>query len=215
MKTKFVKELPLIFITLVPLVFLFVNWNALPAQLPMHWNANGEIDNYGPRYMPALLCIGLYLLFIIVPRIDPRKRNYDLFAGTYYKLRLVLALFFSAISVVTMMIGLGAGIQMHTFIMIGISILFTMMGNYMSTIRPNYFLGIRTPWTLDNEEVWKRTHLLGGRLWFWGGIACLIASFSLPQHVLTIFFIAAVVIISLLPIIYSYLLFRKLKSSHS
>lgn len=215
MKTKLAKELPLVLIMLAPMVFLLIKWNEIPEQIPMHWNIEGEVDGYGPKYLTPLFNIGLYLLLLIAPKIDPRKRNYDLFAGTYYKLRMLLILFFSTMSVVTLLIGMGAEIRMERFISIAVSILFAIMGNYMSTIRPNFFIGIRTPWTLDNEDVWKRTHLLGGRFWFWGGLACLIASFMLPNEALAVFMVAVLLIVSIIPIVYSYILFRKLKNSHS
>jgi uncharacterized membrane protein len=215
MRTKLIRELPMTLIMMIPLVFLMINWNSLPEQLPTHWNMEGEIDGYGPKWSMPLLNLGIYLLLLVAPRIDPRKKNYDLFSGTYYKVRLVLTLFFSAMSVIIMMIALGADIKMERFIAVGVSILFTVLGNYMGTIRPNYFFGIRTPWTLDNEEVWRRTHILGGRFWFWGGLACLAASLILPNEALVIVLISILGTISLVPVIYSYVLFRKIKNSHS
>jgi uncharacterized membrane protein len=214
MRTTFKKELPLLIVLLIPLVFLAIKWNELPEQLPMHWNLEGEIDGYGPKYLTPLLSIGIYLLLLVLPMIDPRGKNFDKSPGSYYKIRFALTLFFSAFTVVTILIALGMEIRMERFVSIAVSLLFIVMGNYMSTVRPNYFFGIRTPWTLDNEEVWKRTHLLGGRLWFWGGLACLIAAFTLGNEALAFILTGAIIIMSLVPIIYSFVLFRKLKNSH-
>ena len=88
----------------------------------------------------------------------------------------------------------------------------TTLGNYFKTIKPNYFIGIRTPWTLENEEVWKKTHLFGGKLWFIGGLLIFILSLIIPDNYSFYVLITVTVIISILPIIYSYLEFKKLKA---
>lgn len=92
-----------------------------------------------------------------------------------------------------------------------ISLFFIIFGNYMGNIRPNWFVGIRTPWTMDNEEVWRKTHQLAGKLWFSGGIAALIFSFVLTKY-FNYWFIPLLFTITLIPIIYSYLLYKKIVS---
>ena len=97
------------------------------------------------------------------------------------------------------------------FIFAIIGLLFTFLGNYFKTLKPNYFIGIRTPWTLENEEVWKKTHLLGGKMWFVGGLL-MAMTFVLPEPLNLYAFLGITAIISIIPIVYSYLEFKKLKS---
>ncbi|KEF37930.1 SdpI/YhfL protein family [Schinkia azotoformans MEV2011] len=83
------------------------------------------------------------------------------------------------------------------------------LGKYMSRIQFNYTMGIRTPWTLANEEVWRRTHQLGGPLWLIGGIIIIILAF-LPGKIAFIFMMIMIAIITIIPVLYSYFLFKKL-----
>jgi uncharacterized membrane protein len=202
---KFLKrELPLLVILLAPIVYLLIVWDRLPDQLPSHWDFNGEVNGYGPKYYIVLLNIGLYLLLLLIPKIDPRKKNYDLFSSTYFKLRFLLILFFSVISSLIITKSLGHDIDIDRVILIGCILLFIGLGNYMGTIKTNWFIGVRTPWTLENETVWKKTHLLTGRLWFWMGLILLVFSFFLPKDILNKVFFISVIIMVLIPIVYSY-----------
>ena len=99
-----------------------------------------------------------------------------------------------------------------TLIFALIGLLFAGLGNYFKTIKPNYFIGIRTPWTLENEEVWKKTHHFGGKLWFAGGLLIFILSLIIPIVYSFYVLMTVTVIISIIPIIYSYLEFKKLKT---
>ena len=98
-----------------------------------------------------------------------------------------------------------------SFIFAIIGLLFAFLGNYFKTIKPNYFIGIRTPWTLENEEVWRKTHLLGGKMWFVGGLIMAL-TFVLPESLSLYVFLGITAIISVIPIVYSYLEFKKIKN---
>ena len=125
-------------------------------------------------------------------------------------LRLILALFMSALAIYILY-----SVQQKTsnpvliFPLVGL--LFAFLGNYFKTIKPNYFIGIRTPWTLENEEVWKKTHLMGGKLWFVGGLL-MAMTFVLPNDVQFYTFMGITAVISIVPIVYSYLEFKKIKN---
>lgn len=211
----FKKELPILAILIAPIIYLLVVWDKLPEQLPIHWNIKGEADNYGPRYLMPLINVGLYILLLIVPKIDPRKRNYDIFSATYFKLRLILVLYFSALSSVIITKFIGFDIDLNRIIVIGVILLLTVLGNYMGTIKPNWFIGIRVPWTLESESVWRKTHYLAGKLWFWMGLVLLILSFFLPDDILHTTLFSAVMVMAITPIIYSYIIFQKEKDSKS
>ena len=210
---KIKKEIPFISIALLPFVYLAYIWNRLPEKVPMHWNVSGEIDDYGNKnelLFMLLLVVGLpYLIFLVIPHIDPKQKLQNM-GNKLNNLRFVLSLFMSALAIFILY-----SVQQKTsntgLIFAIVGLLFAFLGNYFKTIKPNYFIGIRTPWTLENEEVWKKTHLLGGKMWFVGGLL-MAMTFVLPDPLNLFVFLGITAIISIIPIIYSYLEFRKLKS---
>ena len=211
---KFLKrELPLLALVLAPIIYLIIVWDKLPDQLPRQWSFNGEVVNYGPKYYIVLLNVGLYLLLLLAPIIDPRKKNYDIFSSTYFKLRLTLALFCSTISTLIITKGLGYDINIDKIILIGVILLFITLGNYLGTIKSNWFIGIRVPWTLQNDVVWRKTHILAGRLWFWVGLVLLFLSFLLPYRILNITLFVCILIMVIIPIVYSYVIYQKVIKS--
>lgn len=204
------KEIIILCVLIAPIIYMLIVWKQIPEQVPIHFNLKGEADNYGSKYLFPLLHIGLYLLLLILPKIDPRKKNYEIFSSTYFKLRFVLILFFSVIIFLIITNGIGMHVNMERILVTGLLLLFTIMGNYLGNIRPNWFIGIRTPWTLENETVWKKTHFMAGKLWFWAGLAGLVLSFFLTGRILHYIIIAIVLIISITPLVYSFIIFKKM-----
>lgn len=213
MHTNLKKELGIIVIVLMPAIYLALKWNDLPDQVPSHWNIEGEVDGYSSKYVMPLVNILIYPLLLLIPLIDPRKKNYRFFAGAYFKIRFVLHLFLSIMTMTVLLMATGADIQVDRVVVTCVLLLFIALGNYMGNIRSNYFVGIRTPWTLENTEVWRRTHLVAGRLWFWGGLVCLIISFFISEPSVFVVIISVIAILSIVPVVYSYLIFRKLKKT--
>ena len=208
------KELPYILIALIPFIYLAFIWNNLPETVPMHWNGKGEIDRYGSKNelwsMTAMLSGLGYFLFLIIPKIDP-KGKLSKMGNKLDNLRLMMALFMSALPMF-IIYNVQQSESKPTFIFALIGLLFAGLGNYFKTIKPNYFIGIKTPWTLENEEVWKKTHLFGGKLWFAGGLLIFILSLIIPSIYSFYVLMTVTVIISIIPIIYSYLEFKKIKA---
>ncbi len=210
---KFKKEIPFIAVALLPFVYLAYIWNELPKEVPMHWNASGEIDRWGDKselFMMLFMLTGItYFVFLIIPYIDPKQKLQNM-GNKLNNLRLILALFMSALAIYILY-----SVQQKTsnpvliFPLVGL--LFAFLGNYFKTIKPNYFIGIRTPWTLENEEVWKKTHLIGGKLWFVGGLLMAL-TFVLPNKIQIYTFLAIAAVITIVPIVYSYLEFKKIKN---
>lgn len=210
---KFKKEIPFIAVALLPFVYLAYIWNELPKKVPMHWNASGEIDRWGDKselFVMLFMLTGItYFIFLVIPYIDPKQRLQSM-GNKLNNLRLILGLFMSALAIYILY-----SVQQKTsnpvliFPLIGL--LFAFLGNYFKTIKPNYFIGIRTPWTLENEEVWKKTHLIGGKLWFVGGLLMAL-TFVLPNEMQLYTFLGITIVISIVPIVYSYLEFKKIKN---
>lgn len=208
-KSFFKREVIVWVALLIPNIYMAVVWNQLPEQLPIHWNIQGEADQYAPKYTLPIIHLGVYLLFLIIPMIDPRKKNYEIFLKTYFKLRLVLVLFFGMINALVFTNELGYPIDLARGIIISVLVLFVLLGNYLQNVRPNWFIGIRTPWTLENEDIWRKTHFLASKLFFWGGLIMLILSFILAQQILFPVVFGGIIALSLAPVAYSFILYQK------
>lgn len=210
---KFKKEIPFLAIALIPFVYLIYIWNRLPEKVPMHWNGAGEIDRYGDKKeLVAMLCmlVGItYFVFLIIPYVDPKQKLQNM-GNKLNNLRMILTLFMSGLAVFIL-----NSVQQKSsnpgFVFAIIGLLFAFLGNYFKTIKPNYFIGIKTPWTLENEEVWKKTHVLGGKLWFIGGLLMAL-TFLLPNEMQLYTFLGITAVITIVPIVYSYLEFKKIKN---
>lgn len=215
MNTTFKKELPLLAVVLLPITYLFYTWNTLPEKVPTHFNINGEIDAWGNKnsliFMILLLPVLSYAIMTIVPKIDPKKRL-DLMGGKYQQLKFILVSFMSVLALFIIYISKNQNLTSPNIILVLIGILIFALGNYFKVIQQNYFIGIKTPWTLENKEVWKLTHILAGKLWIIGGLLIIILSLMLPENINFYVFIPILVIISLLPVIYSYVKFKELKT---
>lgn len=190
----------------------------LPDRIPSHWNIYGQIDGYSSRAFGAffvpLLMVGIYLLMVLVPLLDPRRENYSRFAGAYTFLRWALVLFMLSLYVVTLLAALGYIVDISIFVKAGVAVLFIIIGNFMGQFRHNYFVGIKTPWTLANEDVWQRTHRMGGRLWVASGLVCLALSPVNAAWSAYLYF-AVLLLMTAAPIAYSYLLFTRWKKGQS
>ncbi|OLN31152.1 SdpI family protein [Desulfosporosinus metallidurans] len=188
---------------------------SLPDRVPIHWNARGEINGYGSKLFGAfglpLINLGMYLMFLALPYIDPKRKNYASFKSTYQFQKYLLMVFFLGLEVFTLLISTGVVVNRPIFIQIMISLLFILLGNVMGRVRHNYFIGIKTPWTLANEEVWRKTHRLAAPLWVIGGIINILLSFT-GINFNGIAFILILAVISLVPIVYSYFAYQKIVS---
>ncbi len=212
MQFSFKKEIPLLIIVAIPFIYLAYLWNELPAKVPVHWNLKGEIDRWGEKQelllIPILLPLLIYVIFLVVPFIDPKKQLRKM-GAKYDNLKFLLTLFMSVLALFIIHTAKEASFSNPSSIFILIGVLYIVFGNYFKTIKPNYFIGIRTPWTLENATVWKQTHQLGGKIWFVGGIVVIISALVLPKDVSYVFFIISTLLLAFIPIIYSYVLFKK------
>ncbi|MGG0333789.1 SdpI family protein [Priestia aryabhattai] len=199
-------------ITLLTLVAWLIALPHLPATMPIHWGANGEADGFATKINAMILTVGImvliYFIIAFVPRIDPRKENYKYFSKTYnIVLNAVLLLFFF-VNMSTILQGLGYNVPMAYIAPIMAGLVFIIIGNYLQRVRSNYFMGIRTPWTLSNENVWKKTHRLSGKIFFIGGLLILISAF-LPDGYKSVIMWGSIVLCVAIPYLYSYVAYKK------
>ncbi len=202
---------------IAPAVYLAIAWNTLPETIAMHFNIKGDIDRYGGKNELATMILILtavnavvYLVLPQVYKIDP-KRYAPENKGRLFRIAFAVAVFTAAVLCLIIYSSIHGNIKFSMrFILAGVGLMLAVVGNYIYNIKPNYFAGIRLPWTLNNDENWKRTHLLGGKLLFGGGlliaVICLFASFIFSM--ITLFVILSTVI--LITCIYSYRLYKKL-----
>jgi uncharacterized membrane protein len=210
MKFKLQKELPLLLISILPALFLVYIWNNLPVRVPMHWDINGEVNRFGNKnelIFVGILPIFIYALFLAIPMMDPKKRL-EAMGDKFYTIRLITGLFITVLFLFIIYSVKEQSLGNPNYLFMIIGAFFVLLGNYFKNIKPNYFVGIRTPWTLENETIWKTTHRFAGKLWVVGGLAVIISCFIFDHKIALNIFIVVTAIISLVPILHSYLLFR-------
>jgi len=187
-------------------------WSRLPATVPTHWNVRGQVDGYASRWVAALGLpaglLALRLVFTALPRVDPLRRNYAEFFDTYWLIANAILLFMLAFHVVVILNGIGYPINLTRLVPIGLGLLFVVFGNVLTRVGPNWFMGIRTPWTLSNETVWRKTHRLGGWIMVAAGILMMLATL-LPVTATIPVLVVALIVGTVVPVVYSYLLWRK------
>ncbi|RYJ40672.1 putative integral membrane protein [Flavobacterium anhuiense] len=214
MNLEFKKELPLIGIVLIPFVYLATIWKSLPEIVPIHWNSRGEIDGWGNKLtliaILFMLPVLTYIVLSFITKIDPKKRM-SLMGGKLYQLKFILVLFMSLLALFIIYSTKSQSVSSPSFVFALAGALFMILGNYFKVIRPNYFIGIKTPWTLENQEVWKTTHVFAGKLWFVGGLIIILGSLIFESSVFSKAFLIIVFTIAIVPIAYSYLKYRSLK----
>ena len=211
MRASLRTELPHLAVIAAMFVLAAATWSAVPDRIPVHWDLAGRVDRYGGKFegllLMPLLTLGIYLLFLVAPRFDQGRSNYARFWRPYWIMRLaavvVLALVYGFILLWTW------GIQLDVWTVVPILVggLFVVLGSVMGKIRPNWFVGIRTPWTLSSELSWTKTHRLGGRLFVLVGIALLTSGFVGSTRDL-LFGLAVVTGCVLWLLLYSYLVWR-------
>lgn len=217
MKPLLKKEWPIILIILLPFIYLGYLWPHLPDKVPLHWNINGEIDRYGNKaeliIIPILLPLLIYIVFLVIPKIDP-KNKLNKMGNKLQSLKALLTIITSIIALFILYSVKIQNLPNPNYSILGIGVLFVILGNYFKTIQPNYFIGIKTPWTLENETIWKETHRMAGKLWLIGGLVIIFTSLVLDNKSNLTLFLIITGIITVIPIVYSYLLFKKQKNDN-
>jgi len=216
MKNKSISEISLIAIVAIPFIYLAYIWNSLPEKVPVHWNIEGEIDRYGEKWelliIPILLPLLTYVILILAPAIDPKGKLAQM-GKKYGQLKNLLVVFMTVLATYILYSAKTASISSPNTVILLIGVLYIIIGNYAKTLKPNYFIGIRTPWTLESPEVWKRTHLVAGKLWFIGGILVTFCSIFFAEKTSMAIFFAITAIICIIPFIHSFIMHRNLKAA--
>jgi uncharacterized membrane protein len=167
-KTNWRIELALLALIALMFAAALVVWPSAPPEIPVHWNASGQVDRYGGKFegllLLPLMALGIYLLMRYLPNIDPGRVNYARFGGAYTAIRAGVLVLMAGIYGMVIAWVLHAPVDMSRAVPVAVGALFVLFGSVLGQVKPNWFVGIRTPWTLSSTESWARTHRLGGRL---------------------------------------------------
>ena len=211
MKFDWRHELPQIALIVAMFIASAWLWNRVPDEMPVHWNLAGEADRFGSKaegllVLPIVSAI-VYLVMLLAPLLDPGRANYPQFRQVYSIIRLSILAFMAVIFAASLVASFSEDHSLGRIVPLSVGALFVVLGNYLGKIRPNWFVGIRTPWTLSSKQSWSKTHRLGGVLFVLMGLG--VFAFGLTG--LDWVFYATLVLgaVSLVTmVVYSYVVFR-------
>jgi len=209
--------LPAFVVTVAAIAFALWALPHLPARVPTHWGMNGQPDGWSSPAFAAFMMPGMMLLmsliFAALPGIDPLKKNYEFHGSVYFLLVNVVVAFMGVVHVLVLGVALGWPISINRSIPVLVGALLIFIGNLLPRIRPNWFMGIRTPWTLSSESVWRKTHRVGGYAFTIAGLLFVAMALvpSLGGHMGIM--LAVILPIAFWPVVYSYLEWRREKES--
>jgi len=208
-------KLNLITLLLIILSFLIgiFSYQSLPDKIASHWDSQGNVNGYIQKFwgifLLPIISISLFLLFYFLPKIDPLKENYKKFKSYYDSFILIIILFMFYIYILTLIWNFGIQFNMNLSLIPALGFLFIYIGIILKKIKRNWFIGIRTPWTITSNKVWDKTHKLGSKLFILSGIITLLGIFFSDYMIW--FILVPVILSSIISIIYSYLEFKKNK----
>ncbi len=183
----------------------------MPEKLASHWNAQGQVDGYMSKFwglfLMPIISVGMLLLFILIPRIDPLKSNIQQFRKYYDGFVVLIIVFLFYLYLLTIFWNIGYTFNMITFLSPAFAILFYYAGILIENAKRNWFIGIRTPWTLSSDKVWDKTHKIGGKLFKIAGLLALLAIFFESYAIFII--IVPVIMVSIYTVVYSYFEYQK------
>lgn len=196
-------------LTLIPIVIGLILWEKLPDKVPTHWNAEGVVDGWSSKGF-AVFGLPLFLFIVhwvclLVSNADPKRKNYSekLFQVVFWICPVISIL----IGIISYSTALGMDFKVDKIMLIFVGLVFVIMGNYLPKCKQNYTMGIKLPWTLNDEENWNRTHRLGGKLWVLCGFAIMVCVL-VPAAIMVFVFVAILIVAIIVPTIYSYMIHR-------
>jgi len=183
----------------------------MPEKIASHWNAQGQVDGYMSKFwglfLMPLLSMMLFLLFIAIPKIDPLKHNIEKFREYYDGFVVLIIVYLFYVYLLTIFWNIGIRFNMVQPLAPAMGILFYYIGILIENAKRNWFIGIRTPWTLSSEKVWEKTHKIGGKLFKTAGAFAFIGVFF--QSYALFFILVPIILVAAYTIIYSYFEYQK------
>jgi len=185
----------------------------MPEKVASHWDEQGVVNGYMPKFwgvfLVPIISLGLVILFLLIPKIDPLKKNIDKFRNYFDWFIIIFLLFMLYIYMLTILWNLGARFNMFQLMIPAMGLLFFYLGLLMQKAKRNWFVGIRTPWTMSSDYVWEKTHKLGAKLYMLAGIIALLG-ILLPKIAIWLVLVP-IILVSIYTVIYSYIIYKKEK----
>lgn len=205
-----------ILVTVATVALSFYFYAHFPEQVVGHWNFAGQPDDWTSRAGGAFgmvgVLIGMYVMFLVLPMLDPKKERYADFEKVYHLFKNILITFFAVIYVLSGLYNLGYPISIQFWVPWLVGLLMIFMGNYLGKLKRNWFVGIKTPWTLSSENVWNKTHRVGGWMFILFGV-CIIISPNLPYAWGAGIFVGGAVLATVGSMFYSYIVYLQEKKN--
>lgn len=199
-------------ISVLSFIGVSLTYPFLPAQIPANWNVNWEVNGWSDKkyiFILGLMPVAILLLLDILPKIDPRRENYQKHGKAYHVLQIALVILMVLMSWATVATVLWKGFNIKKILPTFIGIIFIIIGNYMPKLKSNYFVGIKNPWALADDLVWRKTHKAGGYVFAISGIFMVFMPFI--QNTVSNYFSFGVLLVGIIGInLYSYVLYRKI-----
>lgn len=193
------------------LIATLLVYSSMPDRIPAHWDIHGQVNGYGPRltvFLEPAIMIAIVLLFAALPWLSPRHFEVDAFRSTYLYIMVVIVAFMTYMHALTLWAALSKPVDMTRSIVGSLFLLFVLLGNVLGKVRRNFYVGVRTPWTLANERVWHATHRFAGKFFVIGGLAGLVlVVFGMGMSAMIVVFPPTV----LAPVVYSLVYYKQLE----
>ena len=205
-------EVLAVVLVVAALLMSILLYGRLPERIPTHWNVRGEVDSYSSRpfgafFMPAVMA-GLFLLFLVLPAISPRGFRFESFRSVWGVLQSAILGLLLLMHALMLSAAMGKPVDVTRGAEAGLGLLITVLGNFLGKVSRNFFVGIRTPWTLASEEVWMRTHRLGGKLFVLAGLAIFVLALAGAGPLATTVILVAAAVAS---VVASYVIYRRVE----
>ena len=216
---KLVPEIVVIVLVILPLIYFMKVYPLLPPVIPTHFGFDGKPNGYSSKQTmiwiilsTSLISVACYLLVKFLPRIDPKKTA-AMAGGKLQNIAIAVVALLSVVMICILYTSVDRSISFSRLFNPIMGIFFIVVGNLMYSIKPNYFVGVRVPWTLENEDNWRATHRMTSILWVIGGILITVFTLVLSGQNSEYFLVISTLILALGPIIYSFIYFRKHRAS--
>jgi uncharacterized membrane protein len=190
------------------MVVSLVLMSRVPATVPIHWNIHGQPDGYGPGWIALagipVTCIFLGLLMLVLPLIGPFRRNMERSTLAYGRILISVFAFLTVLHTSVLLMAVGAAVPLNRVMLVGLGVMLALIGNWLGKVRRNFWMGIRTPWTLKSDVVWERTHRVAAKVFFAGGLIGALVALIVSNWITVIGFIAGMLAIAVWSIGYSW-----------
>lgn len=203
---------PGIALNLMAFAFGLAMLDRLPARVASHWGINGQVNGWMSRgklvaFMPAMAFV-MAVILSVAPRLDPKRRNFPLHAGAYWIVTNAVLALLAVVDVLLIGYNLGWHVNLGMALGVGLGLLFVVLGNLLTRVRPNWIFGIRTPWTLSSDLSWRESHRVGGYGFVIAGLAAMATAFFWPRAVVIVLLVG-IAGASLLSVTWSYFTWKR------